>query len=246
MRERHAHVVGLCRRECRQQARARFDQHDACRARIDVTEVGGQSLLRDLCDRAGHFNAGGAAAYDDEGKQTPLLRGVGDQLGLLEGDQNTAADAGRVLDALEARRIGRPFVMAEIGVHGAGRDHQIIVGHVAEIGVQQLFLHIHAADVLHQHRRVALLAQDMPDRPGHVGGRKRRRRHLVEQRLEAVMVLAVDQDDVGGRTPQRLGRLQPAKAGAYDHHPGNAFRHSCPSIVHAQCRPMGAQLPSVW
>ena len=55
----------------------------------------------------------------------PPLVVIGDQLGLLESGQDAAADAGRVLDALESRRKAGPVVMAEIGMHGAGRDHQI-------------------------------------------------------------------------------------------------------------------------
>ena len=107
----------------------------------------------------------------------------------------------------------RPFVMAEIGVHGAGRDHQIVVGHVAEIGVQQFLL---------QYRCRAPL----PSAPWRCaagagcGGSARRcppatapRSPPVEQRLEAMVVLPVDDDHVGGRAPQRLGGLQPAKAG---------------------------------
>ena len=38
-------------------------------ARIDAAEIGGQRLPRDLGDGAGHFDAGGAAADDDEGEQ---------------------------------------------------------------------------------------------------------------------------------------------------------------------------------
>ena len=55
-------------------------------------------------------------------------------------------------------------------------------------------------------------AQDVPDRPGHVGGRQRRGRHLVEKRLKAMIVLLVDDRNVGrARAAQRLRRRSPPK-----------------------------------
>ena len=223
--KRRAHVVGLLGRECRQQARSRFYQRNAGRARIDAAEIRGQGLPRDLRDRAGHFDPGGAAADDDESEQTPLRSGVGHELGLLEGNQNAAADAGRILDTLQARRIIGPFVVTEIGMHSAGRDHQIIVSNVAEIGVQQLLRRIDAVHLFHQHRHIRLSAQDVPNWPGHIGRRQRRGRHLIEQRLEAMMVLAIDHDDIGGRASQRLGGFQAAEAGTDDHHFRSVSRH---------------------
>ena len=110
----------------------------------------------------------------------------------------------------------RPVVMAEIGMRGAGRDHQIIVRHIAEIGVQQLLLRSTPRTSSISTVTFCCVAQDMPDRPGHVRRRQRRGRHLIEQRLEAMMVLPVDDGDVGRRAAQRLGSFQPAEAGADD------------------------------
>ena len=57
------------------------------------------------------------------------LRGIGLDLGPLEGQQDAAADGGGVLERLQARRERLPFVMAEIGVLRAGGEHQGVVGH---------------------------------------------------------------------------------------------------------------------
>ena len=46
----------------------------------------------------------------------------------FERQQNAAADFERVLDGLEAGRESLPFVVAEIGVAGAGGNDQVIVG----------------------------------------------------------------------------------------------------------------------
>jgi hypothetical protein len=43
-------------------------------------------------------------------------------------------------------------------------------------------------------------------------------RHLVEQRLEQVVVLPVHQGDLDRRPGQRPRRFQPAEAGAQNHH----------------------------
>ena len=74
-------------------------------------------------------------------------------------------------------------------------------------------------------------AEDGADRPGDVAGRERGRRHLVEQRLEQMVVVPVDQRDLGRRAGQGARHLEPAEAGAEDHHakrprPGSLLRHN--------------------
>jgi hypothetical protein len=56
-------VVG----EGSENARRGFDEDDARAFRIDAAIVAGERLLRELSDGAGGFNAGRAAADDDEG-----------------------------------------------------------------------------------------------------------------------------------------------------------------------------------
>src|SRR5581483_6765285 len=102
------------RREGRENARPRFDEYDAGRARIDAAEIGGKRLSRDFGDGSRHLDAGGAAADDHEGEQTRALRRVGHTFGPLEGEQDIVADAGCILDALETRRDLGPLLMAEI------------------------------------------------------------------------------------------------------------------------------------
>ena len=53
-----------------------------------------------------------------------------------------------------------------------------------------------------QHLDVGLAAQDVADRRRDVAGRQPGRRHLVEQRLEEVVVAPVDHDDVHARASQ--------------------------------------------
>src|SRR6185312_6937213 len=59
---------------------------------------------------------------------------------------------------------------------------------------------------------------EITDRPGDVGGGERSGRDLVEQRLKQMMVASIDQGNLNRRAFQPVGRLQPAEAGANDHH----------------------------
>ena len=61
------------------------------------------------------------------------------------------------------------------------------------------------------------MPQDPADRRRDVAGRQRRRRHLIEQRLEQVVVVAVEERDAHRRTLQRLRGREPAEAAADDH-----------------------------
>ena len=49
-------------------------------------------------------------------------------------------------------------------------------------------------------------------------GDKARGRHLIEQRLEQMIIVAVDQRDIDGGAGKRLGGRKPAEAGADDDH----------------------------
>src|SRR5262249_15125245 len=88
-----------------------------------------------------------------------------------ETDQDAAADARGVLDALEAGSVLGPVVMPEIRMGCAGGDDELVV--VDRIGVLELDslqAQVDAGDLGHQYGRVLLAAQDVADRPGHFGG----------------------------------------------------------------------------
>jgi hypothetical protein len=61
---------------------------------------------------------------------------------------------------------------------------------------------------------VLLLTENVADRPGHVGRRERRGRDLVQQRLEAMVVLSVDHGDLERRAAQRFRGFDPAETRA--------------------------------
>ena len=190
-----------------------------------LRKSGGSVSLRQVGDGAGHFDAGRAGADDDERQQRRAPRRIGLALGALEGDEDAPPQRGGVLQRLQARRERLPFVMAEIGVARAGGEHQRVVGQgIAVIEQHALARGVDAAHVGKQRRHLLASAQQIADRPGDFRRRQRRGRDLVEQRLEQMMVAAVDQRDLDRRAGKPKGGFQPAETGADDHHAMGLFR----------------------
>src|SRR5262249_27819518 len=159
--------------------------------------------------------AGRPGADNDEGhERRPLLR-VWLALRLFEGEEDAAANGRRVLERLQARRERLPIVMAEIGVARAGRQNERVVGeHRAVIEMQLATLLVDGLDRGEQGRDLLALAKQMSDRPGDLRWRERRRRRLIEQRLEQVMVATIDDRDADWRAGKPVNGFEPAKSGA--------------------------------
>ena len=191
-----------------------------------------QGATRDLGDRAGHLDAGGAAADNHEGEETRPLGRIFDHLRPLEGEQEPPPDLGRVRDVLEAGRERLPIVTAEIGMGRSRGEHEIVVGEIELASVHAPCRHIDPGHPRHNHADVLLVAHDGADRPGHIGGRERRRCDLIEERLKAVVVVGVDERHVDLGPGERLGRLEPAKTCAYNQH-----LRPLRSTLHAGLRP---------
>ena len=86
------------RRVGRQDAVDRLDEDDPGLAGPDRPEVAPERVVGDLAERAGQLDAGRSAADEHERHPGPSSFGVGLALGGLEGDEDPAADLGRVLD----------------------------------------------------------------------------------------------------------------------------------------------------
>ena len=122
-------------------------------------------------------------------------------------------DPARILQRPRSRRMGRPFGMAEIGVVRAGRDHEPVVGNDAAVmrGGRLRAGRIHGRDLAEDDVDIVVPAENAPDRTRDVGGRQRRRRDLVEQRHEQVVVPPVDDRDPDRRAAQFPGAGKPAE-----------------------------------
>ena len=112
--------------------------------------------------------------------------------------------------------------------HSSGRgaarargDDQRVVAEPERLAVRAGGVHgarveVEAADLGEQHAGVVLPAQDAAQRRRDLGLGEDARRHLVEQRLEQVVVGAVDQRDLDRRAAQRARGGQAAEAAADD------------------------------
>ena len=149
-------------------------------------------------------------------QRPPPVR-VGLALGFFEGEQDTPSDRRRVLQRLQARREWLPFVMPEIGVPGSGRQHQRVVGNGITVLQKDAFpCGIDAGYGVEQGRHILAFAKEVPHRPGDFRGRQRRGRHLIEQRLEQMVIAPVDDGDADWSTRKGAGEFQPAETGPYN------------------------------
>ena len=200
-----------------QHARAGLDQDHPRALGVDVAEVRRQRVARQFGDGAGELDAGRPGADDREGQQRrPAVR-VGLEFGALEGEQDPAADHGRVLEGLQAGRERFPFVMAEIGVARARAEDERVVGHgLAPVEQDAPRLGIDADDRGQHRRHLGAPAHDPADRPGDLREAERRGGGLVEQGLEQVVVAPVDQRHPDRRPGQALHGGEAAEPGADD------------------------------
>ena len=205
--------------EGRQDPGTGLDEEHAGLAGIDVAELAGQRLLRQLGDDAGELDAGGTAADDAEGHQRPAPLAIGLALGLLEGEEQAPADRRRVLEGLEAGGRGLPLVVAEIGVAGAGGEDEGVIGHLAAVGQQHPAPRpVDAGGAPEQGRHLRAVPEQPADRPGDLRRGEQRRRDLVEQGLEQVVVALIDDGDPHRGAPEVVRELQPGETRADDDH----------------------------
>src|SRR5438105_963049 len=106
--------------------------------------------------------------------------------------------------------------MPEVGVRGAGGEDQIVVREIAVSEMDDLRAEIDRLRLAEDDVRVFLPPKDRADGVRDDGWIERRRGHLVEQRLEDVVVAAIDERDRHRRVAQRLRRVQAAEAAADD------------------------------
>ena len=195
--------------------------------RVDPAEVALEGVAGEFGDLPGDLDAGRAAADDDE--RQPRAAGAGVVLGLghLERAEDPAPQLQGVVDRLHPRRPAGELVVAEVGLPGAGGDDQAVVGVVRGRAVgpgrgDDPARQVESGDggqfhqTLRWRRRMSRIAgaiSPFGEDPG---------RDLVQQRLEQVVVPAVDEGDLDLRPLEEPGGEQPAEAAADNHHPVRA------------------------
>jgi hypothetical protein len=109
-----------------------------------------------------------------------------------------------------------PFLVAEIAVRRARRENEMIVIDLAAVNHDRAPRRVDARHGPPQHADGATVAKKSPDRKGDIGRRQSSGRDLIEQRLEQMIVVAVDQRDVDGFVFQAGRASHAAEPGADD------------------------------
>ncbi len=120
--------------------------------------------------------------------------------------------------------------MAEVGVQRPAGQDQIVIGEDAEVGDDFFLVEMHVGHFPLEHFDVGELREDAADRLGDFRGAQAGRGDLVEQRLEQVMVAAIEQRDLDvPRIAERLCRGKSAETAANNEHAchGTNLPHAC-------------------
>ena len=202
--------------KCGQDLRAALNQKDTGLRRVNVPEVLDQGDARDLRDCSRHLHAGRPAAHDHKRHRSLAFRVIMRLLRDLESHQHPLPDIQRIIETLEAGCVLLPFGTSEIRVPRACSDHEKVVVQRPVRCDDSLVRDVDALRFAEDHLRIFLIAQNVTQRLRDVRGRERRRRHLIQQRLEEMMILAIQKREPHIRFLQSFRGLQPAKAAADD------------------------------
>ena len=224
--------TGELRRERGQDAVPALEQQYPWLDRGDPPELAGQDGPGELADGTGHLDAGGTGTDHHEGQPLVARRGIVLELRRLERVQDAAANGRRVLEGLQPGGEPFPVVATEVVVTDARRQDQRVVGKVAVSAPNAAARDVEIDDFFEQHLDVRLASEDGTERRGDVGGRQHPRRHLIEERLEHVMVAAVEERHLDRGATERLRDPKAREAPADDHNSMDLVRaHRLPPLA---------------
>src|SRR6266566_8536087 len=106
--------------------------------------------------------------------------------------------------------------MSKIGMLGAGRDDEMVVRDAAAFREQFSARRVDARNFRQNDLGIALPMEDAADRRCDISRRQTRGRDLVEQRLEQVVIVAIDDGDIKRRLRELLGRRKAAESRSDD------------------------------
>ena len=222
----HAHAAqktprGIRRggRHSGQQTVARFDQMDAHPLRRKIRIVARQHETLHFGERSGDLDARCASARDDHVQQFVAfaLRGRGERP--FEVRQQRIAQCRRLRDALHRQRVApEVFVSVEVGRRARGQ-HEFVVLQRPDRGPQGVALRVDGLRFGHSEVEIALFAEDPAERKRDRRGLQTGRRHLINQRLELMIVVPVHEHHLIVRSAQPAGELHSCETAADDYDP---------------------------
>ncbi len=199
-----------------------------CLARVDAPEVAVEACARQLGDLPGDLDTRRSASHDDEGHPGTAGFGVILGLGHLEGPEDAATQLEGVVDRLHSWCEARELVVTEVGLPCSGGDDQAVERMRASRVVGTGRGHRPLRQVKMGHGReldldVVVLAQDPADRGRDLSLGEDSGRELVQQRLEQVIVDAVDQGHLHRSPLEEPCGEEAAEATAHNDHAMSCF-----------------------
>ena len=107
--------------------------------------------------------------------------------------------------------------MAEVGVGGSGtQDQVVVIDGCATPQLEPAGSGVDGDDFFHKYLGIRVLAHDGADGLGDLGRREHGERHLVEQRLEGMVITAVDHGYVHRQLAQGHGCVDAGESASDD------------------------------
>lgn len=173
---------------------------------LDIDEFG---------DGAGFFDAGGAAADDDESHTFFAVfgRAVGLR-GTFEFVEYVVADVKSFLKSLHSESLFLDFFHTEeIGGSARGKN-QVVIADFAVVGNEDIALLVDALSFRHKEIDVFIGAEERADGIGDFVGGKDGSGDLIKQRLKQVKIMAVDESDLNVFFGKEFSELDTAETTA--------------------------------
>ena len=141
-----------------------------------------------------------------------MFQRIGFAFSFFEREQNAAAEAQGVVEGFQAGGELFPLVVAEIAGVAAEGQHEVIK--VERTLLEQHFFmgEVEPGDLVEQHGDIRPVGQDAADGLGDVGGGQGTGGDLVKQRLEQMMVGAVNEGDADIGMMKLFAERQAAEA----------------------------------
>ncbi len=124
----------------------------------------------------------------------------------------------RAVDVLERVAVLRQRLDAKEVAVAARRQDEVVVADFAALDLEAAPGRIYSAHSPQAELDVGIAVQDAPHRVGDLAWLQTGSGHLIQQRLEQMVVVLVDQQHIQRLAAELPGRVQPTKARADDDH----------------------------
>jgi hypothetical protein len=217
--ERFDHVLPELRFEHREELRPGLDEDDARLLLRSVRVVLGELRAVELGDRSRRLDPR-RAATDDDGVQGAVLDHARVVVCCLPPLDEVILELDGVRQRVHRERVlAGPFGAEEVHLGSEAKDEVVVLDRVDLVEAGLACVEVDGGDAGLMDGGVLLMPDEIAKRVTDGGGLEQARRELVEQRLEGVVVVAVDQHDFGVGVFELLRGSDAREATAEDEHP---------------------------